>query len=135
MGEANVVEEGVLVEGVACQPNISPAGVLRRRRFGAAGIVVAVAVTAGIVLGHARWPWVLVVFLPTLVAALSLFQARRKTCVARANEGTFEHDDFSKTPADAADVRRSRIVAGGIWRDSILVGLAATALAVLATRL
>lgn len=82
----------------------------------------------GIVL---HWPWYarLVVALPALAAGSGFFQATRNTCIMRANEGTFENDDFSTRPAEADEVAASRKVAAGIRRDMILVGIAAAALA------
>lgn len=127
--------EGVIEEGTACRPNISPAGVRLRQRFGVISAGVGALVAGGLVVTHARWPWSFVVFLPGALAGVSFLQASRKTCVARAKEGTFEHDDFSKTPAAPEDVQRSRKVAAGITRDSVLIGVAAVALTMLATRL
>ena len=69
------------------------------------------------------------------LAGVGFLQASRRTCVARAREGTFEHDDFSKTPAASDDVQRSRKVAAGINRDAALIGLGAVALTMLATKL
>ena len=77
-----------------------------------------------IVVARGRWFWCLAVFVPAAMAAVCFLQAGRKTCVARAAEGTFEHEDFSKTPAAEEDVLRSREVAATITRDSILIGVA-----------
>lgn len=129
------MSEAVLIaEGASCRPNISPAGVRRRVRFGlwnvAAGVVLVVALVA------LRAPWYagLAAFVPGALAAVGLLQARRKTCVSRAAEGTFEHEDFSKTPAAEDEVRASRAVAATITRDAILVGLAAAALTTVLVR-
>jgi hypothetical protein len=129
------MSEAVLVaEGASCRPNISPAGVRRRVRFGVWNIAVAVALVAALVVLRAPWYAGLAAFVPAAFAAVGLLQARRKTCVSRAGEGTFEHDDFSKTPAAEADVRASRAVAATITRDAILVGLAAAALTIVIVR-
>ena len=69
------------------------------------------------------------VFVPAGLAAISLLQVRRNTCVARAAEGTFEHEDFSRTPAPDEDVAASRRVATGIRRDSLLIAVACGVLA------
>jgi hypothetical protein len=112
-----------------CTPNISPAGIRRRQRFGYqfAGLSIA-AVGAGMIF---RAPWIAraAVFLPAAVAATGFLQASRNTCVMRAREGTLEHDDFSTEPAPAVEVAASRRVARGITRDAILIGLGAGALA------
>jgi hypothetical protein len=122
-------------EGAACRPNISASGMRVRRRIGVWSAVFSVVFAAALVVFHARWFWRLAVFFPTALAAVNFLQVSRKTCVSRAAEGTFEHEDFSRTPAAEEDARRSRVVARGINRDSILVGVAATALALLSTRL
>ena len=112
-----------------CTPNISPAGIRRRRRLGAqlAGISVAAA-GAGMIL---QAPWIAraAVFFPAAASAIGYLQAGRNTCVLRAREGTLEHDDFTTEPAPAADVAASRRVATGIYRDAVLIGLGAAAIA------
>jgi len=118
----------------ACRPNISPAGRRMRRRFGWAMLALAIGGAAALAWARVAWPWRAVVFAPAMFSALGFLQAARNTCVARAGEGTFEHDDFSKTPAPDDEVAASRRVAGTIRRDAFLVGLAAAALA-LATAL
>jgi hypothetical protein len=127
-------EAVMLVDGVPCRPNISPAGLRKRRVFGSWNVAAAGLLAAGLVLIHARWFWCLGVFLPAALAAIGFLQASRKTCVARAAEGTFERDDFSKTAAPDDDVGRSRKVSSGITRDSILIGVAAAALTIIVAR-
>jgi hypothetical protein len=116
-------------DATSCAPNISPAGRRRRRRIGLqfAGISVAAA-GAGVIF---RAPWIARagVFLPAAVSAIGYLQASRNTCVMRAREGTFEHDDLSTEPAPAADVAASRQVSGRIYRDALLIGLGAAAIA------
>ena len=112
-----------------CKPNISAAGRRRRMKFGWGGAVASVALLgAGVAL---HWPWYVrgVVFLPAALAATGFLQASRNTCVARAAEGMFENDDFSTTKAPEDEVAASRKVASTIKRDSLLIGLAAAALA------
>jgi hypothetical protein len=113
----------------SCRPNISPAGKRRRSQVGYVAMAIALLLVG--VLVALRSPWYLraLAGLPAALAAVSLLQVRRNTCVARAAEGTFEHDDFSKTPAPPDEVAASRRVASGIMRDSALIGLAVAALA------
>ena len=118
-----------------CPPNIAPAGIRRRRRFGLQWAAISIAAAgAGVIL---RWPWIAraAVFVPAALSATGYLQARRNTCVLRAKEGTIEHDDFSTEPAPMADVVQSRKVAAGITRDSILIGVGAGALAAATTLL
>jgi hypothetical protein len=59
-----------------------------------------------------------------MMAAVSVLQAQRVTCVARAREGMFEDDSLVMTPMAADDVARSRTVASGIIRDGLFIGVA-----------
>ena len=116
--------------GASCRPNISPAGRRRRRRVGYVAAVASLLLLVALIAVHASWYWRLLVFLPSSLTAVAFLQVRRQTCIARAAEGTFEHDDFSKTKAPDDEVAASRRVAGGIRRDSTLIGLACALLAV-----
>lgn len=113
----------------ACRPNISGAGRRRRLRVGYIAAVVSLALLALFIARGSAWYLRALVFIPAGLAAVSLLQVRRNTCVARAAEGTFEHEDFSRTPAPDDDVAASRRVAAGIRRDSLLIGLACGILA------
>jgi hypothetical protein len=126
-------EVGVAVGGAVarpCRPNISPLAIRRRLAFGYRMLAVAVALFAGLALFHVAWYLRVVVFLPAAASAFGFLQVRRQTCVLRANEGTFEHDDGSTTPAADEDAGASRRIAAGITRDSVLIGLGTAALAV-----
>ena len=83
-----------------------------------------------VILTRARWFWSAAVFVPAYVAAIGFLQAGRRTCVARAAEGTFEHEDFSKTPAAEDNAARSREVATTIMRDSLLISVGVVALTI-----
>ena len=113
----------------ACRPNISGAGRRRRLRIGYVATVVSLGLLALFVARGSAWYLRALIFVPAGLAAVSLLQVRRNTCVARAAEGTFEHEDFSRTPAPADDVAASRRVAAGIRRDSLLIALASAILA------
>jgi hypothetical protein len=113
-----------------CRPNISSAGRRRRRLVGYVAAAVAVAFLAGLAFTHAAWWWRTLVFLPAAMAAVGFLQASRSTCIAHAASGTFEHEDFSKTPAADEDVAASRKMAASIRRDAVLIGLACAAVSV-----
>src|SRR5262245_17110879 len=123
------IVSGMTDDAAPCTPNISPAGERRRLRIGfqSAGMSVAIA-AAGMVF---RAPWAVraAVFLPATISAIGFLQVSRNTCVLRAAEGTIEHDDFTTEKAPADEVAISRRVAKGIWRDALLIGAAAGALA------
>jgi hypothetical protein len=125
----------VMPDGSLCKANISGAGIRRRGQIGAVAAVLAVALAVCIVGTHARWAWALTVFVPAALAAVNFLQAGRKTCVARAAEGTFEHEDFSTTPAAEDDAARSREVATKITRDSMLIGFVAVVVTIVVSRL
>src|SRR3954467_14691032 len=113
----------------ACRPNISGAGRRRRLRIGYIATVVSLGLLALFIARGSAWYLRALIFVPAGLAAVSLLQVRRNTCVARAAEGTFEHEDFSRTPAPADDVAASRRVAAGVRRDSLLIALASAILA------
>jgi hypothetical protein len=115
---------------LSCKANISPAGRLRRVRVGTVGLGLFVVLLVILVATRAAWYWRLLLFLPGAVAAVGHLQARRNTCIKRADEGTFEHDDFSTTKAPDDQVAASRVVAAGIRRDTLLAGLVAAAIGV-----
>ena len=125
----------VMVEGAACKPNISAAGRRRRIRFGNQWLVLSVVLLVVLVVMRVRWYWGLTMFFPAALSAVGHLQANRNTCVMRAKEGTFEHEDFSTTKAAVEEVVASRAVAATINRDTILIGLAGAAIGVLATAL
>ena len=119
----------------ACKPNISPLGRRRRMRFGNQWLVISVALLIVLVVMRVPWYGGLALFVPVALSAVGFLQARRNTCVMRAKEGTFEHDDFSATKAPDAEVAASRGVAAKINRDVILIGIAGAALGVVVARL
>jgi hypothetical protein len=118
-----------LLDGAACAPNISAGGRRTRRRLGQTGVAICIALTGAAL--ALRWPWYArgVVIFPAALAAVSLLQARRHTCIRRAAEGTIEHDDFSTSPAPAADAAASRRLSRGIVRDTLLWAVAGGAVA------
>jgi hypothetical protein len=125
----------VMPDGSLCKPNISGTGIRRRARLGAVSAFLAVVLASSIVAARPRWGWCFTVFVPAALAAVNFLQAGRKTCVARAAEGTFEHEDFSTTPAAEDDAVRSREVATKITRDSMLIGFAAVVVTIVVSRL
>src|SRR5260221_11325823 len=88
-----------VIGGAPCRPNISPAGVRRRRVFGAWNVAAGILLVAGMLGGRAPWYWCLVVFVPAALAAVGFLQAPRKICVARAAEASFVQQAFSESRA------------------------------------
>jgi hypothetical protein len=120
-----------IASGQRCTPNISESGRRRRVRFGWQMTAVSVALLVAIRAFHLRWPWAILLFMPAASAATGFLQVRRNTCVLRAQQGTFEHEDGSTTAAPEDQVRASRAVASTIRRDATLIGLLASALGAL----
>jgi hypothetical protein len=114
----------------AIRPNISASGCRRRERIGRQLAAISISLLVAFVAFRAPWYWRLLIFLPAATAATSFLQSRRKTCVLRARQGTFEHDDNSTTKVPDDQARASREIARGIQRDATLIGLGSTALAV-----
>lgn len=115
--------------GAVCRPNISALGRKMRTRAGYFAIAVAVVATVATFVLHSP---PLVRFFATMVplasGLASLLQVRRHTCVLRAVEGTFEHDDArTKTKMAEDDVRASRKMAVTIVRDATLIAVAVAA--------
>lgn len=99
-------------------------------RFGNQWLIVSVALLIVLIVLRVPWYAGLLMFIPASLAAVGFLQARRNTCVMRAKEGTFEHEDFSTTKAPDDEVAASRAMASTINRDTILVGLAGAAIGV-----
>lgn len=104
-------------------------------RFGNQWLIVSVALLVVLVVMRVPWYGGLALFIPVALSAVGFLQARRNTCVMRAKEGTFEHDDFSTTKASDAEVAASRGAAAKINRDVILIGVAGAAIGVVVARL
>jgi hypothetical protein len=121
------------VAPAACKPNISSAGQQRRMRFGYQWLVASVALLVVLLVFRVPAYVGLLMFIPASMSAVGFLQARRHTCVMRAKEGTFEHEDFSTTKAGDEEVAASRAVASTINRDTVLIGLGAAVVGVLAS--
>ena len=75
-------------------------------RFGNQWLIVSVALLVVLVVMRVPWYGGLALFIPVALSAVGFLQASRNTCVMRAKEGTFEHDDFSATKAPDDGGRR-----------------------------
>lgn len=114
-----------------CLPNITPTGQHRRRVLGIGAALITLLMLAAAWAGRPPMAVRALVFVPACISALGFLQARRQTCVVRAMEGRREQDQGGAVAAEPAAARASQRVAAGIVRDVILVGLLATAAAVL----
>lgn len=112
-----------------CAPNISPVAVRRRQQLGVVTSLLSLGFMVAAIALDFAWYARALVFIPAAMSATAFLQARRRTCVLRAHEGTFENDDGSTVPVSAADVAASRRVSWRIARDAALVALGASAAA------
>jgi hypothetical protein len=121
-----------LAEGAACVPNMSAgARAVRTRVARAAAIAALGALVVAVVLGAPWWARWLVTMVPALVATASYFEARSNVCVLRAAEGTFEHDDRSRTTMEASVLPAIRRAATSVIAKALVAGVAASGLGAL----
>lgn len=108
-----------LTTGTACIPNIGPRE--RRKRL----VVGVVMLACGILLGAAMVAmgaprvWRPTVFVPLLVGALGLLQARDNTCLALAARGARNMDGGDEPIADATELSRVRAQARRVRGQAI----------------
>lgn len=112
-----------------CEPNITATGQRRRQSLGLLAGAVTIIMLVAAWTGRAPVGVRLLVFVPALVSALGLLQARRRTCVVRAMEGMVEQDAARPATAAPGAAQASRTMAWAIVRDALLLALLATALA------
>jgi len=116
-----------LYEGAACAPNMSAgARAVRMRVAQGAAVAAVVALVAATALGAPWWARGLAVLVPALVASSAYFEARSNVCVLRAAEGTFEHDDRSRSAMQAALLPAIRRVATSVIAKGVATAVAAS---------
>jgi hypothetical protein len=119
-------------EGAVCAPNMSAgARAVRVRVARGAAVVAVAALVVAVVAGAAWWVRFVAVLVPALVASSAYFEARSDVCVLRAAEGTFEHDDRSRTPMEATVLPAIRRAATSVVAKGASTAVAASAVAVL----
>jgi hypothetical protein len=119
-----------IAEGAACAPNMSTkARGLRVRVAYAAAVATILALVVTVALDAAWWVRWLAALVPALAAASAFFEARSNVCVLRAAEGTFEHDDRSRTPMEERVLPAIRRVAASVIGKSVAAGLTLSAVA------
>lgn len=107
----------------ACMANIGPNE--RKKRMVAGGVALLVFfVGATVVLWgmESRW-WRLPLVLPLLAAALGFFQARERTCVRLAANGTQNLDVGEVSVSDIDFLSRTMEQAQKVWVKSLLATL------------
>lgn len=105
----------------------------RRKRLIWGIVSFAVGVAIAVLLAAVRAPlvWRLPLFLPFLVAALGIFQARDKTCVKLAARGQRDLDDGPHQITDAAELRWVQRQARSVYVKSVITAAILTVLALI----
>jgi hypothetical protein len=120
-----------MTEGAVCAPNMSAGARAVRMRVARAAAVFAVGALVVVALLHlAWWARLIAVLVPALVASAAYFEARSNVCVLRAAEGTFEHDDRSRTPMEATVLPAIRRAATSVIAKGVTTAVAASGVAV-----
>jgi hypothetical protein len=113
-----------------CIPNIGRKERLRRQRIGLVSLAAtAIAVVLLLALDTPR-VWRVLVFLPLIVATLSLFQVRAKTCVALAARGMRNMDEGNEAIADPAELQAVKAQARRVNLQASIAAAAITAVLV-----
>jgi hypothetical protein len=89
----------------SCIPNIGPQERLKRLRIGIGAGLFGVVSAVVLVAGGAGRGWRLLLLLPFLLAAISLFQVRETTCVALAARGLRNMDAGDEPIADPVELQ------------------------------
>jgi len=125
-----------MTEGAACAPNMSKgARAVRMRVAQGAAVVAVAALVVAVLAGLPWWARLVAVLVPALVASSSFFEARSNVCVLRAAQGTFEHDDRSRTPMEATLLPAIRRAATSVIAKGVTTAVAASGVAVLVSLL
>jgi hypothetical protein len=114
--------------------NIGPTEIAARRRFGHAGLAVAVGAVAVLMVTEADPAWRLILFFPVAGAATGYLQAALRFCAGFGMEGVYNFSDrlrATRTVADEAARRADRSRALQIFGLAALIGAAVALAAVL----
>jgi hypothetical protein len=114
----------------ACIPNIGYRERLRRQRIGLLSLAAAVLAAVLLLASDAPRLSRILLFLPLIVATLSLFQVRAKTCVALAARGMRNMDDGNEAIADPAELQAVKAQARRVNLQASIAAAAITAVLV-----
>jgi hypothetical protein len=107
--------------------NLVDRGIRRRRRLGAAWLIVGVIAAIALVASSASREWRLLLVIPFTISANGFLQAREKTCVILAAIGKREVND-GRSYADVADEERAVL-----RRRALMIALRSGLIAVVVT--
>ena len=109
--------------------NIGPREILKRRVFGIAALAAGAAFAFALFAMDAPRAYRLLIFFPIWLAALGLFQAREKTCIALAARGVCNLDSAETEIADGLTITRLRNKAKNINRRAMITAATVTLVA------
>jgi hypothetical protein len=109
--------------------NIGPRERRKRRVMGIVALAAGAGLALALVATDAPRVLRLLIFFPVWIAALGLFQARDRTCIALAARGTCNMDDGEKAIEDEALAAKLRALARGIHRRALITATIITAVA------
>ncbi len=111
-----------------CIPNIGPRERRRRVIGGLVMLGVTLAMSGYLLASDApRW-WRAFVVFPAAGAALGLFQAQARTCVALAARGLRNMDRGDEPMADSRELERVRVQARGVYMKALAAAILAAAI-------
>jgi hypothetical protein len=109
--------------------NIGPREQRKRRVMGIAALGAAALLALALVTVEAPRLFRLLLFFPVWMAALGLFQAREKTCIALAARGTCNLDQGEEAIDDERRAAEFRAIARRINRRALMTAAVATLVA------
>jgi hypothetical protein len=112
--------------------NILPRGRRLRLANGLILFVFAVSVTVWLMKRGATTAWFSIVFVLLLLAAVSLLQARDKTCVVLAARGTRETEQGIRPITDPNEVWQLKAQAARVYKEALAIAVVAIAVVMLA---
>jgi hypothetical protein len=110
--------------------NIGPREIMKRRILGVAALCAGAALAFGLFAMGAPRLYRLTIFFPIWIAALGLFQARERTCVALAGKGVCNLDAGEVEIIDRALDKRLRQKAKQINKRALIAAATVTLVAV-----
>src|SRR6266481_1211776 len=109
--------------------NIGPRETLKRRVFGIAALAAGAVFAFALFAMDAPRAYRILIFFPIWLAALGLFQAREKTCIALAARGVCNLDSRETEIVDGLTVTRLRDKAKNINRRAMITAATVTLVA------
>jgi hypothetical protein len=111
--------------------NIGPRQRAKRVRFGVVFGAIGLGLVAALLETHAGRAWRLTAFLPFVMAGISLFQVRERTCVAFAARGIRDMDDGEQPVTNPAELKQIALQSRRVYTQALITAAALTLLLLL----